>query len=128
MDWGAVAAGFGRGRGAKTESTSTTKAESTTTAKKPKNTVRSLLSGKKPARTTHKKVTENLRKMGANRPTKPASLRRLLKSLLAAETGDASIEVAFSKLVASGAVAVGTGSEVTYPTFDLQQGAGSTGS
>jgi hypothetical protein len=75
-----------------------------------------------------KKVTENLRKMGANRPTKPASLRRLLKSLLAAETGDASIEVAFGKLVASGVVAVGAGSEVTYPAFDLQQGAGSTSS
>jgi NTP pyrophosphatase (non-canonical NTP hydrolase) len=73
-----------------------------------------------------KKVNENLRKMGANRPTKPASLRRLLKSLLAAETGDAAIEVAFGKLVASGVVAVGTGSEVTYPAFDLQRGTGST--
>lgn len=73
-----------------------------------------------------KKITENLRKLGTNRPTKPVSLRRLLKSLLAAETGDASIEAAFGKLVSSGVVAVGTGSEVTYPAFDLQQGAGPT--
>ncbi len=72
------------------------------------------------------KITEGLRKMGGNRPTKPAALRRLLKSLLVAETGDASIEVAFGKLVASGVVAVGVDSEVRYPTFDLQQGGAST--
>lgn len=73
-----------------------------------------------------KKITERLRKLGGNRPTKPAALRRLLKSLLVAETGDASIEVALGKLVASGVVAVGTDSEVRYPTFDLQQGGAST--
>jgi hypothetical protein len=73
-----------------------------------------------------KKITENLRKMGVNRPMKPASLRRLLKSLLVAETGDASIEVAFGKLGASGVVAVGAGSEVTYPAFDLQHSSVST--
>lgn len=66
-----------------------------------------------------KKITENLRKMGGNRPTKPASLRRLLKSLLVAETGDASIENALGKLIASGVAAVGAGSEVTYPAFEL---------
>ena len=49
----------------KTESTSTTKAESTTTAKTPKNTVRSLLSGKKPASTTSKKP-ENTHKKPAH--------------------------------------------------------------
>ncbi|MEI2679102.1 MAG: nucleotide pyrophosphohydrolase [Burkholderiaceae bacterium] len=73
-----------------------------------------------------KKITENLRKMGGNRPTKPVALRRLLKSLLVAETGDASIETAFGKLVASGVVAIGTDSEVRYPKFDLQQRGAST--
>jgi hypothetical protein len=45
---------------------------------------------------------------------------------LVAETGDASIEVAFGKLGASGVVAVGAGSEVTYPAFDLQHSSVST--
>lgn len=64
------------------------------------------------------KITENLRRMGRGRPTRPASLRRLLKSLLVAETGDASIEMALGKLVSAGIVAIGAGSEVTYPSFD----------
>ena len=70
------------------------------------------------------RVTENLRKVGVNRPTKPAALRRLLKSLLAAETGDASIEVALSKLVADGTVAINSRSEVKYPLFESAGGAG----
>ncbi|MGE0370921.1 MAG: nucleotide pyrophosphohydrolase [Gammaproteobacteria bacterium] len=71
-----------------------------------------------------KRITENLRKVGVNRPTKAAALRRLLKSLLAAETGDASIEVALGKLVAAGTVVVTTGSEVKYPLFDPAAGVG----
>ena len=71
-----------------------------------------------------KRITENLRKVGVNRPTKPAALRRLLKSLLAAETGDASIEVALGKLVAAGTVAINSGSEVKYPLFESAAGAG----
>lgn len=70
------------------------------------------------------RITENLRKVGVNRPTKAAALRRLLKSLLAAETGDASIEVALGKLVAAGTVVVTTGSEVKYPLFDSAPGVG----
>jgi len=65
-----------------------------------------------------RRVTDNLRKLGVSRPTKPAALRRLLKSLLGAETGDASIEVALGNLVASGIVAVNAASAVTYPAFE----------
>lgn len=65
-----------------------------------------------------KRITENLRKFGVNRPTKPAALRRFLKSLLAAETGDASIEVALGKLVAAGTVVVNAESDVKYPLFE----------
>ena len=71
-----------------------------------------------------KKITENLRKFGVNRPTKPAALRRLLKSLLAAETGDASIEVALGKLVAAGTVVINADSDVKYPLFESASGAG----
>lgn len=75
-----------------------------------------------------RKITENLRKMGDKRPVKPASLRRALKSFLAAETGDVAIEVALGKLVAAGVVAIGAGSEVSYPGFDQTVGSGSAGS
>lgn len=71
-----------------------------------------------------KRITENLRKVGVNRPTKPAALRRLLKSLLAAETGDAAIEVALDKLVAAGTVVIDAESEVKYPLFESGEGAG----
>ncbi|MGY4828599.1 PIN domain-containing protein [Sphaerotilaceae bacterium SBD11-9] len=64
-----------------------------------------------------KKITENLRKVGVNRPTKPAALRRLLKSLLAAETGDASIEVALDRLLAARVISIDAGSTVSYPAF-----------
>ena len=64
------------------------------------------------------RIVENLRKMGANRPTKSASLRRLLKSLLATEMEDPSIDVALSKLVAAGVVTIGAASEVSYPAFE----------
>src|SRR3990167_5894383 len=74
-----------------------------------------------------RKITENLRKMGAKRPVKPASLRRALKSFLAAETGDIAIEVALGKLVAAGVVAIGAGSEGSYPGFDQAVGSGSAG-
>jgi hypothetical protein len=71
-----------------------------------------------------KRITENLRKVGVSRPTKPAALRRLLKSLLAAETGDASIEVALDKLVAAGTVVIKADSDVRYPLFESAGGAG----
>lgn len=69
------------------------------------------------------RITENLRKVGVNRPTKPAALRRLLKSLLAVETGDASIEVALGKLLAAGTLAINADSEVKYPLFESGAGA-----
>jgi len=48
----------------------------------------------------------------------------LLKSLLAAETGDASIEVAVGKLVAAGTVVINADSDVKYPLFESASGAG----
>lgn len=71
-----------------------------------------------------KRITETLRKVGVNRPTKPAALRRLLKSLLAAETGDVSIEVALNKLVAVGTVVIDAESDVKYPLFESGEGTG----
>ena len=71
------------------------------------------------------RIVENLRKLGVNRPTKSASLRRLLKSFLATETEDPSIDVALSNLVAAGVVAIGARSEVSYPAFEAQPSAGS---
>lgn len=73
-----------------------------------------------------RRITDNLRKL-VNRPTKPAALRRLLKSLLGAETGDASIEVALGNLVASGIVAVNAAGAVTYPTFESASAQGGLG-
>ena len=75
-----------------------------------------------------RKITGNLRKMGDKRPVKSASLRRALKSFLAAETGDVAIEAALGKLVAAGVVAIGAGSEVIYPGFDRPVGSGPVGS
>jgi NTP pyrophosphatase (non-canonical NTP hydrolase) len=62
-----------------------------------------------------RKITEMLRKMGGKRPAKAASLRRALKSFLAAEPGDPLIEVALAGLIAAGVLALGAQSEVSYP-------------
>ena len=70
------------------------------------------------------RFVENLRKLGAKRPTKSASLRRLLKSFLATETGHPSIEAALGNLVAAGVVAIGAEGEVSYPGFEPQASAG----
>ena len=64
-----------------------------------------------------KRISDNLQKMGDKRPGKPSSLRRALKSLLGAETGHESIEVALGKLIAAGVVAIDASSGVTYPRF-----------
>jgi NTP pyrophosphatase (non-canonical NTP hydrolase) len=73
-----------------------------------------------------RKFTEIIHKLGGNRPTKLAAFRRLLKSLLAVEPGDPSIEVALDNLVAAGVVAVGAASEVKYPAFEPEPRTGST--
>ena len=65
-----------------------------------------------------RKITENLRKMGNKRPAKGASLRRALKSFLAVEPGDPSIEVVLARLIAAGVLALGAQSEVSYPGLD----------
>ncbi len=71
-----------------------------------------------------KRIIESLRKIGASRPTKPTALRRLVKSLLAADTGDASIEVALGRLAAARAVVIKSESDVKYPLFESGAGAG----
>jgi hypothetical protein len=73
---------------------------------------------------THiERITDQLRSVGVHRPTKPAALRRLLKSLLAAETGDASIEVALGKLLEAGTVVIDAEHRITYPSFEAGDGA-----
>lgn len=64
--------------------------------------------------TNIKRIIEKLREVGVNRPTKPATLRRLLKSVLAVETGDASLEVALRKLGSAGPAVINTKSEARY--------------
>ena len=63
------------------------------------------------------KMTDSLRKMGAKRPGKQASLRRALKPLLGAAASDESIEVALHNLMARSVVAIGASGVVTYPQF-----------
>ena len=53
--------------------------------------------------------------MAEKRPVKPASLRRALKFLLGAETGDESIELALEKLISEGVVLIAATGDVTYP-------------
>ncbi|MEY2891209.1 MAG: hypothetical protein RJA98_1117 [Pseudomonadota bacterium] len=65
-----------------------------------------------------KKITDSLRKMGTQRPTKADSLRRLLKSLLNTELGDHSIDVAIQNLMAAGVAVIGAENTVSYPAFE----------
>jgi NTP pyrophosphatase (non-canonical NTP hydrolase) len=66
-----------------------------------------------------KKIADSLRSMGKARPTKPASLRRALKSLLQVETEDQSIEIALEKLISDGMVLI-AGAQVSYPAFAVK--------
>lgn len=72
-------------------------------------------SGSSPALLSLKKITESLLNMPEKRPVKPASLRRALKFLLGAETGDESIELALEKLISEGVVLIAATGDVTYP-------------
>lgn len=63
------------------------------------------------------KITTNLRNMGAKRPVKLVSLRRLLKSFLGTDASDESTALALGKLGEAGVVALGAKGEVAYPAF-----------
>lgn len=75
---------------------------------------------------TIKRLTDNLRKMGAKRPTKPASLWRSLKSFLGKDATDEAVETALNQLIADGVVKVDSVRGASYPRFDAA--AGSTAS
>jgi hypothetical protein len=71
-----------------------------------------------------RKMTESLRKMEQQRPRKQASLRRALKPLLGNGVSEASIEMALSRLIEQGVVAVVPSGAVTYPKFAVDTKAG----
>jgi NTP pyrophosphatase (non-canonical NTP hydrolase) len=71
---------------------------------------------------TIKKLTDSLRKMGDKRPTKPASLRRSLKSFLGAGATEESVEVVLARLIESGVVKVDSVKGASYPRFAPESG------
>jgi NTP pyrophosphatase (non-canonical NTP hydrolase) len=75
---------------------------------------------------TIKKLTDNLRKMGGKRPTKPASLWRSLKSFLGAGATEESVEVALARLIEDGVVKVDSVKGASYPSFGPESGAAVT--
>lgn len=66
---------------------------------------------------TIKKLTDSLRKMGDKRPTKPASLRRLLKSFLGIGATVEAVGVALDRLIVDGVVEVDPVKGASYPGF-----------
>ncbi|HSW03688.1 hypothetical protein [Aquabacterium sp.] len=71
---------------------------------------------------TVKKLTDSLRQMGDKRPTKPALLRRSLKSFLGAGATEESVEVALGRLIEDGVVMVDSVKGASYPRFDRESG------
>ena len=66
---------------------------------------------------TIKKLTDSLRKMGAARPSKPASLRQSLKSNLGASANEEAITAALDGLVKDGVVKLDPVKGASYPMF-----------
>lgn len=64
-----------------------------------------------------KRMVEGLRKMGANRPPKLASLRRALKPLLGALVSEQAIALSVERLLADGVVTIDPQGVVRYPSF-----------
>jgi NTP pyrophosphatase (non-canonical NTP hydrolase) len=75
---------------------------------------------------TVKKLTDNLRKMGGKRPTKPASLWRSLKSFMGAGATDESVEMALARLIEDGVVKVDSVKGASYPRFGSGSGSAVT--
>ncbi|MCR5884636.1 PIN domain-containing protein [Rhizobacter sp. J219] len=67
-----------------------------------------------------KRLVDNLRRMGEQRPTKTKSLWRLLKSLLGSEATDDAVEAVLGRLVSEGVVKVSSVTGVSYPKFAQQ--------
>lgn len=64
-----------------------------------------------------RRMIEGLRKMGANRPPKLASLRRALKPLLGALVSEQAIALSVERLLADGVVTLDPQGVVSYPSF-----------
>lgn len=64
-----------------------------------------------------RRMIEGLRKMGANRPPKLASLRRALKPLLGALVSEQAIALSVERLLADGVVTIDPQGVVRYPSF-----------
>lgn len=71
---------------------------------------------------TLKKLTGSLRKMADQRPTKPASLRRSLKSFLGLGATEQAVEVALARLIEAGVVKVDSVKGASYPMFEAATG------
>lgn len=71
---------------------------------------------------TIRRLTDNLRKMGDKRPTKPASLWRSLKSFLGKDATDEGVEAVLSQLIADGVVTVDSVKGASYPRFIAENG------
>lgn len=71
---------------------------------------------------TIRRLTDNLRKMGDKRPTKPASLWRSLKSFLGKDATDEGVEAVLSQLIADGVVKVDSVKGASYPRFIAENG------
>ncbi|MBL8350724.1 MAG: hypothetical protein JNL87_10450 [Burkholderiaceae bacterium] len=68
------------------------------------------------------KLIDSLRKMGDQRPTKPVSLWRSLKSFLGAGATEEAVELALARLIEDGVVKVDSVKGASYPGFDAQGG------
>lgn len=75
---------------------------------------------------TIKRLTDNLRKMGDKRPTKPASLWRSLKSFLGKDATEEAVEAALAQLIADGVVKVDSVKGASYPKFIAENGSAVT--
>ncbi len=73
------------------------------------------------------KLADSLRRMGNKRPTKPASLRRSLKSFLGVGATVASVELALARLIEDGVVKVDSVTGASYPMLDPKSGTAVTG-
>jgi NTP pyrophosphatase (non-canonical NTP hydrolase) len=71
---------------------------------------------------TIRRLTDNLRKMGDKRPTRPASLWRSLKSFLGKDATDEGVEAVLSQLIADGVVTVDSVKGASYPRFIAENG------
>lgn len=70
-----------------------------------------------PSEVVVRRMVEGLRKMGANRPLKLASLRRALKPLLGTLVSEQAITFSVERLLADGVVTIDPQGVVHYPSF-----------